>query len=127
MHKLFLNEDGSFKAIACWYVPDNYHMSYYRMYLIPGYLIHHYFTMTLSNQAVVYFPMTCITGMSFSPMTCIAGMSFISHVPPCGNQPHLRSAQEVLIRNTHVLLSAGIVLSFPADQDPLGGCLQKNL
>ena len=23
LHKLFLNDDGSFKAIACWYAPDN--------------------------------------------------------------------------------------------------------
>ena len=30
--KLFLNEDGSFKAIAQWYVPDNYHVSNYGAY-----------------------------------------------------------------------------------------------
>ena len=29
IHKLFLNDDGSLKAIACWYVPDNYHVSNY--------------------------------------------------------------------------------------------------
>ena len=34
VHKLFLNQDNSFKAIACWYVPDNYHMSNYRPYFI---------------------------------------------------------------------------------------------
>ena len=28
-HKLFLNGDGSFKAIAHWYAPDNYHMLNY--------------------------------------------------------------------------------------------------
>ena len=31
---LFLNEDGSFKAIARWYSPDNYHMSNYWVYFI---------------------------------------------------------------------------------------------
>ena len=34
VHKLFLNEDGSFKAIACWYAPDNYHVLNYGAYLI---------------------------------------------------------------------------------------------
>ena len=34
VHNLFLNEDGFFKAIACWYTPDNYHMSNYRTYFI---------------------------------------------------------------------------------------------
>ena len=34
IHKLFLNEDGSFKAIACWYAPDNYHVSNYGAYFI---------------------------------------------------------------------------------------------
>ena len=33
-HKLFLNEDSSFKAIAHWYAPDNYHMSNYGVYFI---------------------------------------------------------------------------------------------
>ena len=32
VHKLFLNDDGSFKSIACWYVPDNYHVSNYGVY-----------------------------------------------------------------------------------------------
>ena len=34
VHKLFLNEDGSFKAIAHWYTPDNYQVSYYSAYFI---------------------------------------------------------------------------------------------
>ena len=34
VHKLFLNDDGSFKAIAHWYVPDNYHVSNYGAYFI---------------------------------------------------------------------------------------------
>ena len=34
LHKLFLNDDGSFKAIARWYSPDNYHISNYRNYFI---------------------------------------------------------------------------------------------
>ena len=34
VHKLFLNEDGSFKAIACWYAPDNYHMLNYGAYFM---------------------------------------------------------------------------------------------
>ena len=34
IHKLFLNDDGSFKAIACWYAPDNYHVSNYGAYFI---------------------------------------------------------------------------------------------
>ena len=34
IHKLFLNDDGSFKAIAHWYVPDNYHVSNYGAYFI---------------------------------------------------------------------------------------------
>ena len=34
IHKLFLNDDVSFKAIACWYAPDNYHISNYRVYFI---------------------------------------------------------------------------------------------
>ena len=34
IHKLFLDEDGSFKAIACWYAPDNYHVSNYGVYFI---------------------------------------------------------------------------------------------
>ena len=29
VHKLFLNDDGSFKAIVCWYPPNNYHVSNY--------------------------------------------------------------------------------------------------
>ena len=33
IHKLFLNDDGSFKAIAHWYAPD-YHMSNYGAYFI---------------------------------------------------------------------------------------------
>ena len=34
VHKLFLNEDSSFKAIACWDAPDNYHVSNYGAYFI---------------------------------------------------------------------------------------------
>ena len=34
VHKLFLNEDGSFKAIAHWYAPDNYHVSNNGAYFI---------------------------------------------------------------------------------------------
>ena len=34
IHKLFLNDDGSCKAIACWYAPDNYHVSKYEAYFI---------------------------------------------------------------------------------------------
>ena len=34
VHKLFLNDDGSFKAIAHWYAPDNYHVSIYGAYFI---------------------------------------------------------------------------------------------
>ena len=34
VHKLFLNEDSSFKAILCWYTPDNYHILNYRAYFI---------------------------------------------------------------------------------------------
>ena len=34
IHKLFLNDDGSFKAIAHWYAPDNYNMSNYAVYFI---------------------------------------------------------------------------------------------
>ena len=33
-HKLFLNDDGSFKAIAHWYAPNNYHVSNYGAYFI---------------------------------------------------------------------------------------------
>ena len=33
--------------------------------MVPGYLIQRYFTMTLTDPAYVYFPMTCITGISF--------------------------------------------------------------
>ena len=34
LHTLFLNDDGSFKAIARWYAPDNYHVSNYGAYFI---------------------------------------------------------------------------------------------
>ena len=34
VHKLFLNDDGTFKAITHWYAPDNYHMSNYRVYFL---------------------------------------------------------------------------------------------
>ena len=34
VNKLFLNEDGSFKAILCWYAPDNYHVSNNGAYFI---------------------------------------------------------------------------------------------
>ena len=34
IHKLFLNEDGSFKAITCWCAPDNYNLSNYRAHFI---------------------------------------------------------------------------------------------
>ena len=34
LHKLFQNDDSSFKAIAHWYVPDNYHVSNYGVYFI---------------------------------------------------------------------------------------------
>ena len=34
VHKLFLNDDGSFKAISHWYAPDNYHLSNYGVYFI---------------------------------------------------------------------------------------------
>ena len=34
LHSLFLNEDGSFKAIARWYLPDHYHVSNYGAYFI---------------------------------------------------------------------------------------------
>ena len=34
LHTLFLNEDGSFKAIARWYLPDQYHVSNYGVYFI---------------------------------------------------------------------------------------------
>ena len=34
VHKLFLNDAGSFKAIVHWYAPDNYHVSNYGAYFI---------------------------------------------------------------------------------------------
>ena len=34
VHKLFLNDDGSFKANTHWYAPDNYHVSNYGVYFI---------------------------------------------------------------------------------------------
>ena len=34
LHTLFLNEDGSFKAIARWYLPDHYYVSNYGAYFI---------------------------------------------------------------------------------------------
>ena len=34
LHTLFLNKDGSFKAIARWYSPDQYHVSNYGTYFI---------------------------------------------------------------------------------------------
>ena len=34
LHTLFLNDDGSLKAIARWYSPDNYHVSNYGAYFI---------------------------------------------------------------------------------------------
>ena len=34
LHTLFLKDDGSFKAIASWYLPDNYHISNYGAYFI---------------------------------------------------------------------------------------------
>ena len=34
LHKLFLNDDASFKAIVHWYVNDNYHVSNYGAYFI---------------------------------------------------------------------------------------------
>ena len=34
IHRLFLNDDGSFKAIAHWYAPDIYDMENYRAYFI---------------------------------------------------------------------------------------------
>ena len=33
LHKLFLNDNGLFKAIAHWYTPDNYHVSNYGVYV----------------------------------------------------------------------------------------------
>ena len=34
VHKLFLNDDGSFKAIVHWYASDNYHVLNYGAYFI---------------------------------------------------------------------------------------------
>ena len=34
LHKLFLNNNSLFKAIAHWYAPDNYHVSNYGVYFI---------------------------------------------------------------------------------------------
>ena len=90
--------------------------------MVPGYLTPPYLaTMMLNFPDNVFSPMTCYAGSPlFYPITYTAGMSFISHIPLCGNQLYLISAQEVPIRNIFPLLCVGKVFIFPAGQDPLG-------
>ena len=75
---------------------------------VPGYEI--------INSAYVYFP-----------MTCIAGISFIFHVSHSANQLLPKKCQKVWIRTTHILLLAGIVFISLVGQNPPGGFVQKNL
>ena len=99
VHKLFLNDDGSFMAIIHWYVPDNYHVSNYVVYFIhkqfwrpvalslksskDGEL---FLLLFLVILFIVTFDMMLTDPALCVPMTCIAGMSFISHILHCRNQ-----------------------------------------
>ena len=93
--------------------------------MVPGYITPHFFsTLMLTITDITFVPITCFAGKShLYPVTCTAGISFVSYVPLCRNQPHLRSAQEVQIRNTF-----GLPMTFAHPSCPYqsGICVNKS-